>query len=167
MTNRFQKIPKLTVWISVFHNKPVKWPVNQFGEVEMKPIFWVLVLLYVLFFVNVVCSCLPFQTFQIVFPMLPLQTEECSEEDKRLKTKVFFLGGGWVVVGVCYNKTLSILLPPSVSNAFSAPRTKCLHHIGEAGREERREPLGRKTSGRVWKKDKRKRRTRRREEGLV
>lgn len=100
------------------------------------------------FFVNVVCSCLPFQTFQIVFPVLPLQTEECSEEDKRLKTKVFFLGGGWVVVvGV-----FCILLPPSVSNAFSAPRTKCLHHTGEAGREERREPLGRKTSGRVWKK---------------
>lgn len=62
-----------------------------------------------LFFVNVVCGCLLLQTSQIVFPARALQTEECSEEDKRLKTKVFFLGG--CVWGGCLH--LSVIIKRS------------------------------------------------------
>lgn len=43
--------------------------------------------------------------------MLPLQTEECSEEDKRLKTKVFFLGGGG---GVIIKRSAFFSLHPSL-----------------------------------------------------
>lgn len=57
------------------------------------------------------------------------------------------LRGGMSASG-CH-KSLSSLLPPSVCTAFSAPRTKCLPHNGDVGRKER--PLGRETSGRVWR----------------
>lgn len=78
-------------------------------------------------------------------------------QKQRVKSwnKVFSKGN----ICICVSLWVSQQSSPAIGcTAFLVPRTKGLHHNGDIRRKE--EPLGRKTSGRVWRKMRRGRRGR-------
>lgn len=104
-----------------------------------------------------VCACAPgwLLLFAVVGSVYHFKSQKntvpCThqtnrEEFRRWKDERFW---GGTSASECH-KSLSSFLPPTVCTAFFAPRTKCLPHNGNVWRKEG--PLGRETSGRVWRK---------------